>query len=78
MSLTSSTEFHFITAGEKVIEGLLALFPSLTPRDIKMRVRLALRVSARNKEDLSLERFRQCAMDGKRATSFDPTLSEAY
>ncbi|MDO9099684.1 MAG: ATP-binding protein [Caldisericota bacterium] len=77
---------------ETLIEGLLALFPTLTPRDIKMLFRLALRVSARNKEELSLETFRQCAMfraipianalprraDGKRATSFDPTLSEAY
>lgn len=45
-----------------LLEELLDLFPSITPRDIKMLLRLALRVAAAHKEAVSIEIFRRCAM----------------
>lgn len=45
-----------------LIASLVDLFPEITPRDIKMLFRLALRVAAAHKEALTLETFRRCAM----------------
>lgn len=47
---------------DELIPQLIALFPAIAPRDIKMLFRLALRVSGSHKEPLSLETFRRCAM----------------
>lgn len=41
---------------------LLATFPSITPRDIKMLLRLALRVAKFHNEELNIDIFRQCAL----------------
>lgn len=46
----------------KLIKDLVDLFPGITPRDIKMLFRLALRVSKRHQEELTINTFRQCAM----------------
>ena len=45
-----------------LIEQLLDLFPTIAPRDIKMLLRLALRVGRHHAEELSIELFRRCAM----------------
>jgi hypothetical protein len=45
-----------------LIAQLVAAFPTITPRDIKMLLRLALRVAAARSEQLDLELFRRCAM----------------
>ena len=45
-----------------LISDLVRIFPEISPRDIKMLFRLALRVSASSKEPLSIETFRRCAM----------------
>lgn len=50
------------TLDKALLEELLDGFPGIAPRDIKMLLRLALRVSAHRKEDLSLDVFRRCAM----------------
>lgn len=50
------------TLDESLLEALLDGFPKIAPRDIKMLLRLALRVSAHRKEELSLDVFRRCAM----------------
>lgn len=47
---------------DDLVAGLLKLFPSIAPRDIKMLLRLALRVSKSRGEALTLETFRRCAM----------------
>lgn len=47
---------------EALIARLLALFPKIAPRDIKMLLRLALRVSRQHVEPLDIEVFRRCAM----------------
>jgi len=47
---------------ESMLEELLRVFPSIAPRDIKMLLRLALRVSKSNDEPLSIETFKMCAM----------------
>lgn len=47
---------------ERLLDGLLVLFPAIAPRDIKMLLRLALRMSASRNLPLSLDLFRQCAM----------------
>lgn len=48
--------------GEVLIAELVALFPEIAPRDIKMLFRLALRVAIANKEPLTVKTFRRCAM----------------
>lgn len=48
--------------GETLIGELVELFPAIAPRDIKMLLRLALRVSAAQNEELTLATFRRCAM----------------
>ena len=47
---------------EDLIDQLVDLFPEITARDIKMLLRLVLRVVAVRKELLTLETFRRCAM----------------
>lgn len=47
---------------DKLIDQLLLLFPTIAPRDIKMLLRLVLRMAAHRGEQLTLETFRQCAM----------------
>jgi len=47
---------------DTLIADLVELFPKIRPRDIKMLLRLALRVSIAAKEQMSLETFRRCAM----------------
>lgn len=48
--------------GDALIAGLVDLFPTIAPRDIKMLFRLALRVAKGQNETLTLETFRRCAM----------------
>lgn len=48
--------------GDDLIAGLVDLFPTIAPRDIKMLFRLALRVAKGRSETLTLETFRRCAM----------------
>jgi len=46
-----------------LIDQLVALFPQITPRDIKMLLRLTLRAAqAKHQGALSLDLFRRCAM----------------
>lgn len=45
-----------------LIAGLVDLFPTIAPRDIKMLFRLALRVAKGRNETLTLGTFRRCAM----------------
>lgn len=44
------------------IEELVELFPEASPRDIKMLMRLTLRMSASKEAELTADLFRQCAM----------------
>lgn len=48
--------------GDDLIAELVERFPAIAPRDIKMLLRLALRVSTAHKEPLTMETFRRCAM----------------
>lgn len=50
------------TLEESLVEALLDGFPKIAPRDIKMLLRLTLRVSLSKGEPLSVELFRRCAM----------------
>ena len=45
-----------------LIDELAKAFPAASPRDIKMLLRLVLRVAKGHKEPLSLDLFRRCAM----------------
>lgn len=54
-------QFDTDLSGE-LVDGLVKLFPRITPRDIKMLLRLVLRVSAARNEALSLDLFRRYAM----------------
>ena len=45
-----------------LVDELVDLFPRIAPRDIKMLLRLALRVSAATREPLTLDIFRRSAM----------------
>ncbi|MDR5170193.1 AAA family ATPase, partial [Methylobacillus flagellatus] len=47
---------------EALIAELVASFPGIAPRDIKMLLRLALRLAKKRDVPLSMEIFRQCAM----------------
>ena len=51
-----------VTLGEPLLDDLLVGFPEITPRDIKMLLRLVLRVAAHRGEEPSLALFEQCAM----------------
>ena len=47
---------------DALVTDLVALFPTIPPRDIKMLLRLVLRMGKHRGEELSIELFRQCAM----------------
>lgn len=47
---------------DALVADLVALFPTIPPRDIKMLLRLVLRMAKHRGEDLNIELFRQCAM----------------
>lgn len=51
-----------VELGHRLTQSLVQAFPGIAPRDIKMLFRLALRVSAGEDEELSMEIFRRCAM----------------
>lgn len=51
-----------VELGEDLIRDLLDLFPTITPRDIKLLLRLTLRVVSSRGEPLSIDTFRRCAM----------------
>ncbi len=55
-------EQYKISLGEALIDQLVELFPAIAPRDIKMLLRLALRISVAQNEELTLATFRRCAM----------------
>lgn len=48
--------------GDGLVADLLALFPAIPPRDIKMLLRLVLRMAKHRGEKPNVELFRQCAM----------------
>lgn len=45
-----------------LLSDLVDVFPTITPRDTKMLLRLALRVAKFHNEELSIDIFRRCAM----------------
>lgn len=47
---------------EELVRLVVAQFPGIAPRDIKMLFRLALRMAAKHNEPLSVDLFRRCAM----------------
>lgn len=47
---------------DELVADLLALFPGIPPRDIKMLLRLVLRMAKQRGEKPNIELFRQCAM----------------
>lgn len=47
---------------DALIEGLVEVFPVIRPRDIKMLLRLAMRVAKSRGEPLTVDVFRRCAM----------------
>ncbi len=51
-----------VNLGQQLIDDLLKLFPGIVPRDIKMLLRLALRVAKSDGAELTVEVFRRCAM----------------
>ena len=46
----------------EMIEGLVDLFPGIAPRDIKMVLRLVLKMHNGRQEPITLDLFRKCAM----------------
>ena len=50
------------TLSETLLVQLLETFKDITPRDIKMLLRLALRIATKKNVELNIEIFRQCAM----------------
>ncbi|PHS29652.1 MAG: AAA family ATPase [Methylophaga sp.] len=55
-------EQYGYTLSETLLSQLLETFEGITPRDIKMLLRLALRVAANKKVEPDMDVFRQCAM----------------
>jgi len=51
-----------VTIEDDLIRSLISSFPKIAPRDIKMLLRLALRVSRKHDEPLTIDVFRRCAM----------------
>lgn len=47
---------------EALIAALVASFPGIAPRDIKMLLRLAIRLAKKRGASLDMDIFRQCAM----------------
>lgn len=58
---------------DDLINQLVNAFPKIAPRDIKMLLRLALRVAKAQEQPLELEVFRRCAMF--RAIQIAPTAA---
>lgn len=56
-----ATQYGY-TLSETLLSQLLDTFEGITPRDIKMLLRLALRVSADKSTEPDMDTFRQCAM----------------
>lgn len=56
-----ATQFD-TTLAESLVSDLVKNFPEIAPRDIKMLLRLALRVAKSKDEALTLDTFRRCAM----------------
>lgn len=59
---TVLAENNDIKLSEDLLDELQAHFPNITPREIKMLLRLALRVSLHRDEQPTIETFRQCAI----------------
>lgn len=53
---------HDITLPDGLVDELVCGFPDISPRDMKMLLRLAMRVAASRTVSLSIELFAQCAM----------------
>jgi hypothetical protein len=53
---------NLVSLPTSLIGELVAAFPVITPRDIKMLLRLALRVSTSRNQQLDIDLFRLCAM----------------
>lgn len=51
-----------ITLDPDLLDQLVTGFPRATPRDVKMLLRLALRVAAHRHEELTIDVFARCAM----------------
>lgn len=49
-------------ADDNLIAALHRLFPTIAPRDIKMLLRLVLRVAQSKNEPITIDHFRRCAM----------------
>lgn len=56
-----ATQFNS-SMSEELVRQVVAQFPGIAPRDIKMLFRLALRMAAKHNEPLSVDLFRRCAM----------------
>lgn len=56
-----STQFQ-ADLSDSLVEELLNLFPKIVPRDIKMLLRLVIRVAKSQSSPIDLQVFRQCAM----------------
>jgi SpoVK/Ycf46/Vps4 family AAA+-type ATPase len=56
-----STQFQ-ADLSDGLVEELLNLFPQIVPRDIKMLLRLVIRVAKSQSSPIDLQVFRQCAM----------------
>lgn len=56
-----ANQFQSPLSGD-LIDKLLSTFPTISPRDIKMLFRLALRVASSKGDSLDIELFRRCAM----------------
>lgn len=50
-------EGHGANLGDGLLDTLVETFPNITPRDIKMILRLALRIAAFRKDEANLEAF---------------------
>lgn len=53
---------HQVQLSGELIAELVLLFPGIAPRDIKMLLRLVLRVASVSGESLTAQTFRRCAM----------------
>lgn len=51
-----------VTLKDSLLDELVEIFPSIAPRDIKMLLRLTLRMANHTNADLTIDLFRQCAM----------------
>jgi hypothetical protein len=51
-----------IELSQDIIDALVLALPGIAPRDVKMLLRLALRIATSKQEPLTLETFRMCSM----------------